>query len=183
MEIQFNGELNFSNIIAAVALALTLLQLATSFIKSRLASSREQASAISAWLKEANAPDPGPIDRRFVPQGGMTAVISNNSGDLIYNVIATVVLFYGAGPKRGSGANDSTQRFVYPTVPPGRHEQPIGHIDTSMNRALAVEVAFTDRKGASWVRTGSGELKRLWFRKSALEYYGIGYPPPWTKRY
>ena len=64
MEIQFNGELNFSNIIAAVALALTLLQLATSFIKSRLASSREQASAISAWLKEADAPDPGRDDGR-----------------------------------------------------------------------------------------------------------------------
>jgi hypothetical protein len=46
-----------------------------------------------------------------------------------------------------------------------------------MHIRFAVELAFRDASGRSWVRTAQGELKRI--RREPADHYGIHEPIDW----
>lgn len=182
-ELHFNGEIDLSMVIAGIALGLTILQYIVSAIHNYSSSRRGQASSVSAWIEK-----PSEVETRLgsisaTTEDGLEAVLNNGSGEPIYDVVVTVVNLYGAGFSEGRLASPDTGHLLYPTLPPGTLKQALDHIDFSMGKVAALEISFTDKNGISWMRSGNGKLRRLWFKKSPLPYYRIGYPPPWTRRY
>lgn len=182
-ELRFNGEVDLSMVIAGLALMLTLLQFAVTAIRNYASSRRGQASSISAWIEKPEEIEKRPVSALAPTAGNLEAVLNNGSSEPVYDVVVTVVNLYGSGLSEGRRANPNTGHLLYPTLPPGSLRQALGHIEFSMGKVAALEISFADKNGICWVRSGNGKLRRLWFAKTPLKYYGIGLPPNWTRRY
>ena|ERR1700733_14755202 len=124
---------------------------------------KEQAEHISAFIfKETLAKT--------------TIALLNLSNEPIYEVIVSISVF------QGSGGGRSIKEFYQYTsflsvVPPGKS---FTHVDGGyhgMSFHPAVEIAFKDVKGKSWVRTGRGVLKEI--SKSPVDYYNLHSPLRW----
>jgi hypothetical protein len=133
------------------------------------ANRRRQAESVTAWLDdlviavEVSEGSPAP--------SGL--VIQNGSNQLIYQVIANLVVTQGGGTvPRETGYQ--CRRFIS-HVPPGRMDSMIdlrGGIGV-MTR-WGVELVFRDSAGRSWLRGVDGELKEL--AASPAEHYGVEHP-------
>lgn len=136
-------------------------------IKERQAARTNQALAITAWISNYSA----------CLDGTPNVTIHNDSGSPIYEVVLTVVGMYGAGPgKHGEDhPGDYSRRSLYAIAPPGTSSASIDLLGVGgMHVVCSLEIAFVDGEGRSWVRRGSGKLKRI--RKRPFIFYKIPLP-------
>lgn len=140
---------------------------------------RAQADNVAAWFGEGALPgydmgDMGP----YVPE---EATVHNGNALPIYNVVVSVVGVQGAGYRSRGEENEESYpcRLLFHTVLPGSWGAMIRTCGHGMHAVSALEVAFTDTMGQSWVRRGSGILEKL--DTTPLEWYRIPLPPSWSK--
>lgn len=164
-------EIKASDIISFAALVVSVVSAIVGSRYRKVALRREQASSIWAWI-EPNESHNGLFD----------IVLSNQSGGLVYDVVATVVMRYGAGVKNGRMHQGREGRILLPALKPGERRFCVGHIDLSMFKAPGVELSFTDKFETSWVRHTDGKLQRLRCKGGTLAYYHIQFPVDWTSR-
>lgn len=125
---------------------------------------QKQAIQIATWINRGTSSQ-------------LTEVtIRNASGSPIYDVVVTVVIASGAGPRTGeevaelpgqkvSGA--PSMRRASSMVPPGKFMMELPAAWGGMNRKPGIEIAFTDFQGKHWVRRYNGQLESL--RNNALQ--------------
>lgn len=132
---------------------------------------QKQAAAISTWIGAGTSPQSTGV------------VIQNTSGAPIYDVVVTLVIASGAGPRTGEevaklpGQKDHSapsMRRASSIVPPGKFVTDLPSSWGGMNRKPGSEIAFTDFQGKHWARRYNGQLKKL--KKDALKT--MHYPSP-----
>jgi hypothetical protein len=126
---------------------------------------RKQAEHISAWMEFLPAGEDTIDDQMAVK-----LILLNASGQLVYNLIATIV-----SAQTGSGGG--AYRNYIGRLPPGRTEHKIPHPGQGMHRRHAIELVFEDAGGRTWVRPAKGMLARI--HKDPLAFYGIDPPVSW----
>ena len=157
--------------IAAVVVALWLAGRESRERKGEL--ERRQAELISAWL---------------VPFGDATTAglvvpviaISNESQQLVYRVIASLVPTRGAIDERfrqAIGRAPTDFRVFKGELPLGRTNLEVQDPGGGMHIRFGVELAFRDAAGRSWVRKADGHLLKI--RKDPAEQYGLHEPLNW----
>ncbi len=106
--------------------------------------------------------------------------IVNGSEQLAYRVIASLVPVRGAideNFRQVIGRQPSDFRVFKGELPLGRTNLQIQHPGGGMHIRFAIELAFRDGAGRSWVRTAEGELKRI--RGEPAAHYGLHEPIEW----
>jgi hypothetical protein len=123
---------------------------------------REQAERVSVW--------PGPIAD---PQ---PVALLNHSDDPVYEAVATFVFIDGSGPTRGEEVSPelAARRARVGVIPPGRWRVCVHGEWNGMFARLGLEVAFTDRAGAHWVRRADGRLEEL--PRGAFDHFHLSRP-------
>lgn len=123
---------------------------------------RAQAERVSAW--------PGP---RADPQ---PVALLNHSDEPVYEAVATFVFIDGSGPTRGEEVTPelAARRIRVGVIPPGRWRVCVDGEWNGMYARLGLEVAFTDRAGAHWVRRADGRLEQL--PQGAFDYFALSRP-------
>ena len=164
-------EVGVSDVIAFIALVVSIVSTFASGHYRKKAMRREQASCIWAWIEPNESID-----------GLCDIVLSNQSGGLVYDVVATVVMRYGAGARDGRMYQGGKLRVLLPSLKPGDRKFCVDHVDLSMFKVPGVELAFTDKFEASWIRRADGKLKRLRCEGGTLGFYHIPFPVNWTSR-
>jgi hypothetical protein len=111
----------------------------------------------------------------WVNADGATVTLANNSSEPIYEVVATFVLVQGAGPRRGEDlSGESDRRYVHFLLPPGRYGEKAPEGWRGMFAQPGIEVAFTDRKGISWIRRADGTLEEV--SRRAFDHFNLTRP-------
>jgi hypothetical protein len=134
---------------------------------------RRQAELITAWLETVG-------DMTTAGLVMPVVAIVNGSQQLAYRVIASLVPVRGAITedfREVSGAGAWEFRVFKGELPLGRTNLEIKQPGGGMHIRFAVELAFRDAAGRSWVRTTQGELKRI--RSEPADHYGIHEPIDW----
>lgn len=162
----------WATVIAAVgtvgALIAALVQIARERA-SRLRSERvAQASRVSAWYVSDD-------------EHGSDVTLLNDSEEPVYRALIFLVMIQGAGPTTGKqitkdGPMDLWRAFG--VLPPGRYYATLAAGRRGMMRQAGVEIAFTDRSGAHWVRRANGALLEL--SQAPVDHYAIPLPIPWA---
>jgi hypothetical protein len=124
--------------------------------------SRAQAERVSVW--SGPSADPQPV------------ALLNHSDEPVYEAVATFVFIDGSGPPRGEEVSPelAARRVRVGVIPPGRWWVCVDGGWNGMYPRLGVEVAFTDRAGAHWVRRADGRLEEL--PRSAFDYFELPRP-------
>jgi hypothetical protein len=124
---------------------------------------KEQAERISAFIfKETTA--------------RTTIALLNLSPEPIYEVIVSISVFQTTGASHPTKPSHQYTSFLS-VVPPGKSFTFVDGGYHEMAFHPAIEIAFKDVKGKSWVRTGRGVLKEIF--KSPVEYYKLHHPLNW----
>jgi hypothetical protein len=127
----------------------------------RLRQRRQQAERVSGWPGQGSSP--------------MTPLILlNRSDEPVYEVVATLVMIQGGGPRQGEDGVLPEYRGVIAVLPPGRFRVEVAGGWAGMSRRPGVEVAFTDRSGVHWIRRATGALEEI--TAPAIDHYGLGRP-------
>lgn len=138
----------------------------------------EQAHLVAAYLGDQEWPDGDP-DPPAIGSGRTGLYLANNSPEPVYSVVAGLVFVQGAGPRTLEDMIDVnrkqfSRRGPVTTVnilPGGLYQVWIA--GTGWHRILSgragVEIAFTDKGGAHWIRRATGQLVEL--AKPPLEYF------------
>jgi hypothetical protein len=118
---------------------------------------RAQAERVSGWPEPRANPQP--------------VALLNRSDEPVYDAVATFVFIDGSGPARGEDISPSRDgwRIRVGVIPPGRLRVCANSDWNGMYPRLGIEVAFTDRAGAHWVRRADGRLEQL--PCCAFEYF------------
>jgi hypothetical protein len=124
--------------------------------------SRAQAERVSVW--PGPSADPQPV------------ALLNHSDEPVYEAVATFVFIDGSGPTRGEDVSPelAARRVRVGVIPPGRWRVCVDGAWNGMYSRLGVEVAFTDRAGAHWVRRADGRLEQL--PRGAFDYFELSRP-------
>jgi hypothetical protein len=150
----------------AVAVALFLSGAETR--RRARAEERQQAEQISAWMEELNTTDTFADGKLRVK-----LIVQNSSNQLVYSLIASIVTAQ-SGARVGA-------RYEYRNylgrVAPGRAVHTVEHPGGGMHKRFAIELAFEDSFGTTWVRSGKGKLTQI--KNDPLGYYGIDPPVGW----
>jgi len=134
---------------------------------------QQQADQMTAWLDQIGGPTTAGLVLPVI-------AIINGSQQLAYRVIASLV------PVRGAISEDFRQKIgreaeAFRTfkgeLPPGRTNLEVQYPGGGMQIRFAVELAFRDAAGRSWVRSADGVLKRI--KVEPAEHYGLHEPLPW----
>jgi hypothetical protein len=127
-----------------------------------LAACREQAERVSVW--PGPSADPQPV------------ALLNHSDEPVYEAVATFVFIDGLGPTRGEEVSPelAARRIRVGVIPPGRWRVCVDGGWNGMYPRLGLEVAFTDRAGAHWVRRADGRLEEL--PRGAFDYFELSRP-------
>lgn len=126
---------------------------------------RAQADRISGWPDE----DPSSND----PLRSKLRLL-NKSDEPVYEVVVSVVLVQGAGPRIGEEVPPDWARNVFSILPPGQWVAFQPSRGGGMNRRPGVEIAFTDSRGRSWIRRATGAVQEI--KKSPIAHYGLSLP-------
>ena len=123
---------------------------------------RAQAERVSAW--PGPSADPQPV------------ALLNHSDEPVYEAVATFVFIDGSGPTRGEEVTPelAARRIRVGVIPPGRWRVCVDGEWNGMYARLGLEVAFTDRAGAHWVRRADGRLEQL--PQGAFDYFALSRP-------
>ncbi len=159
----------FGSAVVFGTLALALYQIRTERVFRHESEQREaqglrrvQAERISGWpAAETN--------RRGTP-----LTLLNRSDEPVYEVVVTLVMVQGAGPRRGEEGVRPEYRRVLSVLPPGRWKTFVQMGWAGMSRRPGVEVAFTDRSGVHWIRRATGALEEI--QRPAIDYYEMSRP-------
>jgi hypothetical protein len=132
---------------------------------------RRQAEGVTGWLTAYDGPEePGRLIYGLLLQ--------NESTQPVYELIASIVTVYGAGPKSGEDRiGDVFYRSMFLNLPPGKTRSQIDNPGQGMYIRHGVEIAFRDSIGYRWVRQGDGLLREVGKDPRAL--YGLPEPLPW----
>jgi len=134
---------------------------------------RHQAELITAWLEPVGDATTAGLVMPIV-------AIVNGSEQLAYRVIASLVPVRGAideNFRQVIGRQPSDFRVFKGELALGRANLQIQHPGGGMHIRFAIELAFRDAAGRSWVRTAEGELKRI--RGEPAAHYGLHEPIEW----
>lgn len=123
---------------------------------------REQAEQVSGWPAGDST------------SGHTSLILLNRSDEPVYEVVAMLVMVQGAGPRRGEDGVRPQYQSVLSVLPPGRWRLEVAIGWAGMSRRPGVEVAFTDRSGAHWIRRGTGALEEI--QLPAIDHYGMSRP-------
>lgn len=124
-------------------------------------------------------------------EGTNKIVIQNDSGLPVYNVVISLVLVQGAGPKTGEevASLERSQKSIAPNenasgcdqlrtevflVPPGRWEVELVAHGAGMSARPGIEIAYRDAKGSSWIRRANGILVEI--HRDPFEYLYVSLP-------
>jgi hypothetical protein len=134
---------------------------------------QQQADQVTAWLDQVGGPTTAGLRMPVV-------AIVNGSQQLAYRVIASLVPVRGAirqdfRPVVGAGPWEF--RAFKGELPPGRTNLEIEHPGGGMHIRFAIELAFRDAAGRSWVRSAEGKLRRI--RVEPADHYGLHEPINW----
>jgi hypothetical protein len=123
---------------------------------------RAQAERVSAW--PGPSADPQPV------------ALLNHSDEPVYEAVATFVFIDGSGPTRGEEVTPelAARRVEVGVIPPGRWRVCVDGEWNGMYARLGLEVAFTDRAGAHWVRRADGRLEQI--PRGAFDYFALSRP-------
>jgi hypothetical protein len=137
----------------------------------------EQARLVAAYMGEEEKPEEEA--RSPAADEGRTAFyLANNSPEPVYSVVVGMVFAQGAGPRTLEEMIDLNQKqysrpgpvTTVSILPGGLYRVWIA--GTGWHRILGgragVDLAFTDRTGAHWIRRATGQLDEL--AKPPLEY-------------
>lgn len=119
----------------------------------------------------------------FPISGNVTRVaMYNHSNTPVYNVVVTLVLVQGAGPRYAAELTAphlrrEFQRY-FTTLPPGKYEAQVSPGWAGMMARPGIEIAFTDSNGRTWARYANGQLAPL--PESAAAYYKLEEPVNWV---
>ncbi len=137
----------------------------------------EQVSAVPLSGRDAGFPSESPTHGEPYTRIAMY----NRSATPVYNVVVTLVLVQGSGPRT---ANELTelrlkqmfQRY-YSTLPPGEYEARVSGDWVGMMARPGIEIAFRDSGGRSWVRFANGILTET--PAEPVAYYHLQEPIGW----
>jgi|SRR5665213_67686 len=152
--------------VGSVGTILALLFAATTYLINSLQNARNirkaQAENVTAWV---------------VSNGGVNAVIGiwNKSDKPIYEVIACLVAFQGAGDPTGKTTPIEFKAFLS-VAPPGKSYLAV-HGHSGMSFHPSAKIVFTDSNALNWSREGDGILNRI--RSRPVEYFGLHRPLGW----
>jgi hypothetical protein len=123
---------------------------------------RAQAERVSAW--PGPSADPQPL------------ALLNHSDEPVYEAVATFVFIDGSGPTRGEEVTPelAARRVGVGVIPPGQWRVCVDGEWNGMYARLGLEVAFTDRAGAHWVRRADGRLEQI--PLGAFDYFALSRP-------
>lgn len=124
---------------------------------------RQQAERISGWPVNSG---PG--------HHNTPLILLNRSDEPVYEVVVTLVFIQGDGPRRGEDAVLPQYRNTLSIVPPGRWRVAVPAGWAGMSRRPGVEVAFTDRAGAHWIRRATGGLDEI--KTAPIDHYKLSRP-------
>jgi hypothetical protein len=127
----------------------------------RLRQRRQQAERVSGWPGQGAWPT-------------TPLILLNLSDEPVYEVVASLVMIQGGGPRRGEDGVQPEFRRVIGILPPGRFRVEVAGGWPGMSRRPGVEVAFTDRSGVHWIRRATGTLDEI--TAPAIDHYGLGRP-------
>jgi hypothetical protein len=145
----------------------------------RIERRREQARLISAYMGEEEGPRNGSADEPSDRDGQTSFYLANNSTEPVYSLVVGLVFIQGAAPHTMEEMLRLNQEQFHrqgpvttvSILPGGLYRVKIA--GTGWHRIMSgragVEIAFTDRAGASWIRRASGTLEEL--RKPTLDYF------------
>ncbi|HSX08745.1 MAG TPA: hypothetical protein VLF93_01170 [Candidatus Saccharimonadales bacterium] len=105
-----------------------------------------------------------------------TIALLNLSPEPIYEVIVSISIFQGAVDSTPSKSSKQFTSFLS-VVPPGKSFTFVDGDYRGMSFHPAVEIAFKDVKGKSWVRSARGSLREI--SKSSVEHYTFHQPLNW----
>lgn len=137
----------------------------------------EQAQLVAAYLGEEERTQTiqGPGD-----DNGRTSIyLTNNSPEPVYSVVVGLVFVQGAAPRSLEDMLDLNKTqygrqgpvTTVSILPGGLYRTWIAGIGWHriLSGRAGVEIAFTDRAGAHWIRRATGELHEL--AKPPLDYF------------
>lgn len=158
-----------SGIGTTLAVSLALYQTTTDRIKRTREERRSQATLVSGW----------PEGEKVTNNAYITAtVLLNNSDEPVYEVVVSLVLVQGAGPRRGEDLDSTHHRPVLSILPPGKWVVEVSGKGFGMGLRPGIEIAFTDRRGHHWIRRTDGTLQEI--TKNAVDYYALGRPQSYS---
>jgi hypothetical protein len=106
----------------------------------------------------------------------------NRSNAPIYDVVVTLVLVQGAGPRFGAEVKERFLRHEFQryfgSVPPGQYEAQVSQMWAGMMARPGIEIAFRDSNGRTWVRYANGQLVAL--NEPTATYYKLEEPVNWV---
>ena len=164
----------WASALASTAAVIAALWIANSENRRRrIQDVRYQAERMAAWLE---------MDPTKAEETGWTdCVVQNNSGQLVYDVVISLVAVHGAWRHTAAtpGRNareEGCQTYVGGAFPPGRRRLPLGFHGHFLQGRFGAELAFTDAGGRYWIRHANGFLEEV--REAPLVLYGSGPPGP-----
>jgi len=164
----------FAAVGTVAAFFLAFWQLGTDRRRRRKERVEEQARKVSAWVaKEAPSKVKGQPPRAWI-------AVQNNSSEPIYEVIATIVRFPHMPAKDGVDDGKGVPldfRTFLSVVPPGKYYSSVNGGYRGMSFQPAVEIAFKDKNGRSWLRTRNGGCFEL--KESPTVHYKFSPPLSW----
>jgi hypothetical protein len=173
--VHVSGQMTVGELIVGVGtVALAIFALAQIAIERRARKQgalRAQAERVSAW------------PYAYWGNSAQTIlVLHNGSDEPVYRAIVSLVFIQGAAPRTGKALIANLDQFgefvrTFTVIPPGRHYTTVPGGWAGMMRRPGVELAFVDRAGVSWLRSGDGRLSRM--RREPADYYGLPQPIPW----
>jgi hypothetical protein len=124
---------------------------------------REQAEHISAFIYKET-------------QAKTTIALLNLSSEPVYEVIVSISVFHAATNDQSPKIPHRYTSFLS-VVPPGKSYTFVNGGYQGFSFHPAIEIAFKDVKGKSWVRSARGALREI--RKSPVDYYKIQHTLHW----
>jgi hypothetical protein len=148
-----------------LAVSLALYQIATDRVKRNQEERKSQAVLVSGWPEREKITSDSFIS--------LTTLL-NNSEEPVHEVVVSLVLIQGAGPKKGEDLDSSYHRPVLSILPPGKWIVEVNSKGYGMSMRPGIEIAFTDRAERHWIRRANGTLQEI--GKNAIDYYELGRP-------
>ena len=152
----------------------------------RIAKHLEQARLVAAYMGEQEKPEG---EEASLDKGRTAVYLTNNSPEPVYSVVVGIVFLRGAGPKtleelldlikpEYGGKGPVTTVSIVPTGlyrvwirGTGWAELLAAAPGMLRIRRVGVDVAFTDRAGAHWIRRATGQLQEL--DEPPMQYFAL----------
>lgn len=173
--IEVSGRLTAGDLLVGIgtaALAIfALVQIGVERSARKRSELRAQAERVSAWPQS------------YWGSSSRTGIVLHNGSDEpVYRAVVSFVFFQGAAPHSGRELTANPEAFgdfvkTFTVIPPGRHYTTVPGGWGGMMRRPAVELAFVDRAGANWLRSGDGRLAKI--RDEPVDFYGLAKPVAW----